>query len=62
MTSGTFSPTLKKPLAMALVDSRRPDGELAVDIRGKDIACRTVSFPFLSARTKGDPRAERTLP
>jgi len=62
VTSGTFSPTLKKPLAMALVDASVPDRELAVDIRGRDVACRLVSFPFLSARTKGDPRAARTLP
>jgi aminomethyltransferase len=62
VTSGTFSPTLKKPLAMALVDAVLPEGELAVDIRGREIACRIVSFPFLSARTKGDPRSERTLP
>jgi aminomethyltransferase len=62
VTSGTFSPTLKKPLAMALVEATVPDGELAVDIRGREVACRIVSFPFLSARTKGDPRAARTLP
>ena len=62
VTSGTFSPTLKKPLAMALVDAAVPEGDLAVDIRGRTIECRIVSFPFLSARTKGDPRSERTLP
>ncbi len=61
VTSGTFSPTLKKPLAMALVDASVSDGEMAVDVRGKPLECRIVSFPFLSARTKGDPRAERTL-
>jgi len=38
-----------------------PAGELVVDVRGRPIACQTVAFPFLSARTKGDPRAERTL-
>lgn len=62
VTSGTYSPTLKKALALALVDSEAPEGELVVDVRGRPIACRTVAFPFLSARTKGDPRAERTLP
>ena len=62
VTSGTFSPTLKKPLAMALVDAAVSEGDLAVDIRGRTIECRIVSFPFLSARTKGDPRSERTLP
>ncbi len=62
VTSGTFSPTLKKALAMALVKKDLPAGELVVDVRGRTIAAETVSFPFLSARTKGDPRAERTLP
>ncbi len=61
VTSGTFSPTLKKALAMALVRSDVPEGDLVVDVRGRPLACRTVAFPFLSARTKGDPRAERTL-
>ena len=62
VTSGTFSPTLKKALALALVQSDVPEGELVVDVRGRAIDCKTVAFPFLSARTKGDPRAERTLP
>jgi aminomethyltransferase len=62
VTSGTYSPTFKKPLAMALVEAGLAEGELAVDIRGRDVACRLVSFPFLSARTKGDPRAARSLP
>jgi aminomethyltransferase len=62
VTSGTFSPTLKKAMALALVASDVPEGELAVDVRGRLLACRTVVFPFLAARTKGDPQAERTLP
>jgi len=62
VTSGTFSPTLKKALALALVQGDVPEGELVVDVRGRPIACHTVAFPFLSARTKGDPRVERTLP
>lgn len=61
VTSGTFSPTLKKALALALVEKELPEGELAVDVRGRHIPCHIVAFPFLSARTKGDPRAERSL-
>ncbi len=61
VTSGTFSPTLKKALAMALVKKELPQGELVVDVRGRHIPCHTVAFPFLSARTKGDPMAERSL-
>ncbi len=62
VTSGTFSPTLKKALALALVESRCPDGELAGGHpRPPDRMPHDVAFPFLAARTKGDPRAERTL-
>ncbi len=62
VTSGTFSPTLKKALAMALVEVPVPEADLAVEVRGKPLACHTVPFPFLPARTKGDPKAERNLP
>lgn len=48
VTSGTFSPTLDKPIAMAYV---RPEAavvgaELAVDIRGRLEAARVVELPF----------------
>ncbi len=59
VTSGTFSPTLKKALALALVDSGLPEEPLAIEIRGKSVECHETTFPFLSARTKGDPLAER---
>ncbi len=59
VTSGTFSPTLKKPLALALVESAMPAGDVVIDIRGKGVEARTTAFPFLAARTKGDPRAPR---
>jgi aminomethyltransferase len=61
VTSGTFSPTLKHALALALVRADVADGDLAVEIRGKRVAARVVSLPFLAARVKGDPRAPRTL-
>lgn len=61
VTSGTFSPTLKKALAMALVESGTAAADLAVEVRGRAISCQKVDFPFLSARTKGDPRADRAL-
>lgn len=61
VTSGTFSPTLKKPLALALVEAAMPAGEVVIDIRGKGVEARTTAFPFLAARTKGDPKAPRQL-
>lgn len=61
ITSGTFAPTLQKKLAMALVAADTPEADLAVEVRGKRLTARPVTLPFLAARVKGDPRAERTL-
>ena len=65
VTSGTFSPTFKKALAIALVDSvtakELPEGRLTAEIRGKEIECHQVAFPFLASRTKGDASAPREI-
>ena len=59
VTSGTKSPTLGRPLAMAMVETAAHEAELTVDIRGRRVPVRKTSLPFLPARVKGDPRAER---
>jgi len=48
VTSGTFSPTLDKPIAMAYVraDAAAPGTELAVEIRGRRESARVVELPF----------------
>jgi len=48
VTSGTFSPTLEKPIAMAYVPPQfaEPGTELAVDIRGSAEPARVVKLPF----------------
>ena len=48
VTSGTFSPTLQKPIAMAYVLPRcaAVGTALRVDVRGKDEAARVVALPF----------------
>ena len=48
VTSGTFSPTLQKSIAMAFVDSAYTgEGtELAVDLKGTVNAARVVKLPF----------------
>jgi aminomethyltransferase len=48
VTSGTFSPTLEKPIAMAYVPPQySPLGtELVVDIRGSAEPARVVKLPF----------------
>ncbi|MFM7073815.1 MAG: glycine cleavage system aminomethyltransferase GcvT [Planctomycetota bacterium] len=48
VSSGTFSPTLRKPIAMAYVESRFavPGGSFAVDIRGHSEPAVAVPLPF----------------
>lgn len=48
VTSGTFSPTLQRSLAMALVDpsAASPSGALTIDVRGHFELARVVKLPF----------------
>jgi aminomethyltransferase len=48
VTSGTFSPTFKKPIAMAYVGAQAAEvgRELAVDIRGRAERAAVVELPF----------------
>jgi aminomethyltransferase len=48
VTSGTMSPTLKVPIALALVDARYAEigTPLQVDVRGKALSARVVKTPF----------------
>jgi aminomethyltransferase len=54
-TSGTFSPTLKLGIALALIDT---DAEVAVgqhvtvDVRGRPLECEVVAPPFVEAKTR----------
>jgi aminomethyltransferase len=54
-TSGTFSPTLKVGIALALIDADAgvEDGQqLTVDVRGRPVECEVVKPPFVGVRTK----------
>jgi aminomethyltransferase len=53
ITSGTFSPTLNRPIAMAYVDREyaQPGAELTVDIRGTREPARAVGLPFYKRTT-----------
>lgn len=54
-TSGTFSPTLKTGIALALIDTEHDiaDGaQLAVDVRGRPLPCEVVKPPFVQVRTR----------
>jgi aminomethyltransferase len=48
VTSGTFSPTLKQGIALALLAPTVAEGdEVVVDVRGRDVAARVVRPPFV---------------
>jgi aminomethyltransferase len=54
-TSGTFSPTLKIGIALALIDVNAgiEDGQhVTVDVRGRGIDCEVVKPPFVEAKTR----------
>ncbi len=48
VTSGTFSPTLETPLAMAYVrpDCNQVGRELLIDVRGQTEPATVVALPF----------------
>lgn len=53
ITSGTYSPTLKEGIALALVDSEHEkDASMFIDARGKALECVNVSLPFIVASPK----------
>ena len=54
-TSGTFSPTLKVGIALALidVDAAIEDGRhVTVDVRGRGVECEVVRPPFVDPKTR----------
>ena len=52
-TSGTFSPTLKQGIALALLDRSVSEGdEVSVDVRGRAVRCRVVRPPFVQLQTR----------
>jgi aminomethyltransferase len=54
-TSGTFSPTLKVGIALALIDTAAniADGQrVSVDVRGRGLECEVVKPPFVEAKTR----------
>ncbi|WP_375488694.1 glycine cleavage system aminomethyltransferase GcvT [uncultured Mycobacterium sp.] len=54
-TSGTFSPTLKTGIALALIDTDAgiEDGQhVTVDVRGRALECEVVRPPFVQPKTR----------
>ncbi len=53
VTSGTFSPTLKVGIALALLDSAVQEGdEVVIDVRGRATAARVVKPPFVASNPR----------
>jgi aminomethyltransferase len=54
-TSGTFSPTLRTGIALALIDTATGvglDDVVSVDVRGRALACTVVKPPFLTSHVR----------
>ena len=52
-TSGTFSPTLKQGIALALVSPDIKVGDiLKLDVRGRELEVEVVKLPFVQPSTK----------
>jgi aminomethyltransferase len=53
VTSGTFSPTLKHGIALALVSKDVVVGDqLIVDVRGRDSQSEVVKLPFVISHVR----------
>ena len=53
ITSGTFSPTLKHGIGLALLNPDVMLGQkLVIDVRGRDSQCEVVKLPFVTSRVR----------
>jgi aminomethyltransferase len=53
VTSGTFSPTLKCGIALALLDSDVAPGTMVeIEVRGRQISAEVVNPPFVKSHVR----------
>ena len=53
VTSGTFSPTLKQGIALALLERSVAEGdEVVIDVRGREVAATVTKPPFVEVQVK----------
>jgi aminomethyltransferase len=53
VTSGTFSPTLRQGIALALLDaSVALDDDVVIDVRGREVPATVVKPPFVQVQTR----------
>ena len=52
-TSGTFSPTLRQGIALALLDPSVAEGDtVIIDVRGRDLPCVVAKPPFVASHVR----------
>lgn len=52
-TSGTFSPTLRHGIALALLDPTVSEGDnVMIDVRGRDLSCQVTRPPFVDSHVR----------
>ncbi len=54
-TSGTFSPTLKRGIALALIDTAAgvgPADQVSIEVRGRRLVARIVPLPFVESHVR----------
>jgi aminomethyltransferase len=53
VTSGTFSPSLKRGIALALLEPSYVIGDsVVIDVRGRDCVANVVSLPMVQSRVR----------
>ena len=55
VTSGTFSPTLKNGIALALLAPTVAEGDdVVIDVRGREVTAKVVKPPFVQVDVRED--------
>jgi aminomethyltransferase len=53
VTSGTFSPTLKKGIALALISNAIKLGDqVVIDVRGRDCVAEVAKLPLVNSNVR----------
>jgi aminomethyltransferase len=53
VTSGTFSPALRKGIGLALISSDIKKGDsVVIDVRGRDSIFEVVALPFVPSKVR----------
>ena len=53
VTSGTFSPTLKKGIALALINNSFKLGDqVVIDVRGRDCVAEVAKLPLVNSNVR----------